>query len=262
MRFIYALILGLLFCPFVFSQRVAPTSKPLKLIGDETPLVQVKAEPRKFVGKPFVMTGAIEVSDYYNMAYSEAANSHYSFDFQEAIAPRKLGEDCSIYLKRSIGEKIVERIILKTKDGDRARIRVKVVMDPPRFRDDGDDWQMLELLDVQFSAAGGEEWGPWVIEASRKEAAEAAELEKQRAAMAEIERKKAAEKEKEKERAARTRKWTDRTGTFSLVAEYAGIANGKVTLRKKNGDAVRVPVDRLSEADRKWIDERSKQKRK
>ena len=49
---------------------------------------------------------------------------------------------------------------------------------------------------------------------------------------------------------ASARKWTDKTGKFSVEAEFVKLADGKVTLRKTDGRVIAVPVEKLSEADR------------
>lgn len=52
---------------------------------------------------------------------------------------------------------------------------------------------------------------------------------------------------------AELRTWKDATGKFSIEAEFAGIIAGDVRLKKADGSAVSVSLDRLSEADREWI---------
>ncbi|RKO97367.1 SLA1 homology domain 1-containing protein, partial [Caulochytrium protostelioides] len=45
------------------------------------------------------------------------------------------------------------------------------------------------------------------------------------------------------------RTWTDRTGGFSVAAEYLGLIDGKVHLHKTNGVKIAVPVEKLCAAD-------------
>jgi hypothetical protein len=52
---------------------------------------------------------------------------------------------------------------------------------------------------------------------------------------------------------AAPRKWTSADGKFSVQAELAGVSNGKVELRKLNGDVVQVPLEKLCDADRQWV---------
>jgi hypothetical protein len=45
------------------------------------------------------------------------------------------------------------------------------------------------------------------------------------------------------------RTWMDNTGTFRIEAQFLGVVEGKVRLRRKDGREIAVPLDRLSEAD-------------
>ena len=58
--------------------------------------------------------------------------------------------------------------------------------------------------------------------------------------------------------AARWRTWTDMTGGFSVEAEFGGYSAGVVTLKKPDGETVKVPMDRLSEGDQAWIRSRGR----
>ncbi len=49
------------------------------------------------------------------------------------------------------------------------------------------------------------------------------------------------------------RTWTDRSGKYQIQAKFLGIENGKVKLQKTDGKLVLVPVQSLSEADRRFI---------
>lgn len=50
-----------------------------------------------------------------------------------------------------------------------------------------------------------------------------------------------------------TRTWNDSTGAFSVEAQLAGVANGKVMLKKADGKIAAVPLERLSKEDRDFI---------
>jgi hypothetical protein len=50
------------------------------------------------------------------------------------------------------------------------------------------------------------------------------------------------------------RTWTDNTGTFRLEAEFLGVADGKVRLRRKDSREIAVPLDRLSAADKQEVE--------
>ena len=51
------------------------------------------------------------------------------------------------------------------------------------------------------------------------------------------------------------REWTDRTGKFSIEAEFVGLADGRVKLKRADGKAIELPINRLSEADRRYIEQ-------
>lgn len=54
------------------------------------------------------------------------------------------------------------------------------------------------------------------------------------------------------------RTWTDKSGEYSVEAEFISMAFGKVKLKKADGTIITMPLDRLSDDDRKWIQEKSK----
>ena len=52
-----------------------------------------------------------------------------------------------------------------------------------------------------------------------------------------------------------SRTWTDRTGKFRIEAEFVGETDGVVTLRKEDGEEIEVPLDKLSAADKRAVEE-------
>jgi hypothetical protein len=56
------------------------------------------------------------------------------------------------------------------------------------------------------------------------------------------------------------RTWNDATGAFSVKAEFVGVEDGKVKLKKADGKAVFVPLDRLSKEDQDFVTEQSQEK--
>ena len=49
------------------------------------------------------------------------------------------------------------------------------------------------------------------------------------------------------------RKWTDNTGKFSVEAELVEVKDDKVVLKRTSGSVITVPVARLSETDRQYL---------
>jgi hypothetical protein len=58
----------------------------------------------------------------------------------------------------------------------------------------------------------------------------------------------------EKPRRDVMRVWTDSTGKFQIEAKLVGVEGGKAKLAKPDGTVIHVPIDKLSEADRKFIE--------
>ncbi len=55
------------------------------------------------------------------------------------------------------------------------------------------------------------------------------------------------------------RAWTDATGSHTVEAEFRGVVNGIVSLEKKNGTIIKLPVEKLSKEDQEWLRQRDKQ---
>jgi thiol-disulfide isomerase/thioredoxin len=53
---------------------------------------------------------------------------------------------------------------------------------------------------------------------------------------------------------AENRTWTDATGKFSVSAELVGVQDGMATLHSTDGKELKVPLEKLSDADRKFIE--------
>jgi len=53
---------------------------------------------------------------------------------------------------------------------------------------------------------------------------------------------------------AEVRTWKDKTGKFSIRAELVESDGTKVTLKKTDGKVIKVPVDRLSDEDRQFLE--------
>ncbi len=57
---------------------------------------------------------------------------------------------------------------------------------------------------------------------------------------------------------AAMRLWTDASGNFQMQAVYRGLDNGKVMLEKPDGSVIRVPLEKLSAADRALVGKQSR----
>ena len=58
--------------------------------------------------------------------------------------------------------------------------------------------------------------------------------------------------------AAFARTWTDNSGKFAIEAELVQLEDGKVQLRKPDGSLVTVPLAKLSDGDRRYLESREK----
>lgn len=59
----------------------------------------------------------------------------------------------------------------------------------------------------------------------------------------------------EKEAAAEFRTWSDQSGQFEVVAKLLEVADEKVVLEREDGQEIRVPLARLSDADRRYVED-------
>ena len=137
-------------------------SSEVPLVGDETLLTAVKADPESFVDRPFVVTGGVEVDDYYNYGYRGLDRSYYSLSFHEVRAgdPQIFGERCTLYVRRDdAGKRVVDQILAGTAKGKQQLIRVKATLTAERYREGA--WNLCEVLDVQFARPGWKGWRPW-----------------------------------------------------------------------------------------------------
>jgi len=57
---------------------------------------------------------------------------------------------------------------------------------------------------------------------------------------------------------AHARKWTDSTGKYSVEAEFVELVGQTVTLRRSDGEVIRVPLERLSRSDRQYVQHRGR----
>jgi hypothetical protein len=84
-------------------------------------------------------------------------------------------------------------------------------------------------------------------------AAQREQQENQSRAKAELERKAAAER-------ARWRVWTDASRTHKLEARFKWMLGDKVKLVKRDGTELSIALEKLSEDDQRWIQDRTKKK--
>jgi thiol-disulfide isomerase/thioredoxin len=52
---------------------------------------------------------------------------------------------------------------------------------------------------------------------------------------------------------AEEREWADRSGKFTVMAEFVGVDGDNVVLRRSNGKEFKVPIERISDADQEFV---------
>ncbi len=52
------------------------------------------------------------------------------------------------------------------------------------------------------------------------------------------------------------REWTDRSGKYTIIAKFLEFKSGKVRLEKEDGSILSIPIGRLSQADRQYVEQR------
>jgi hypothetical protein len=246
----------------------------LPVLGDETPLVKIKANPGDYTHKPAIICGGLKISDEYVGPYKfkVMVEKFYSLLFVEfkATDTSKVGDYAHLYLaKSSYSRPIIDSIAkLQAKEfkGSLAA-RVQVCVNPAIIEHYTDPWRTMEVLDVQFPEKGGKGWEPWIIaDRVSKERAEAAKQDAEREKEAR-ERTAQIEKLREAERQAKApkfRTWTitDDDGEREITAKYKSRAMDKVKLELEEGTVISVPFDRLSEEDQKYVKGRAAIRRK
>jgi uncharacterized protein with WD repeat len=128
------------------------------------------------------------------------------------------------------------------------------------------DWDDYEVTGtMQYTTALGATKTVFVLRPTQKLKIAKQEAAKKRAAAREEKRlaeEKAAQAEKDRRRKEYTRTWTDASGERKVTAEFLYRVDDKVKLKKEDGTRVLVPLDKLSEADRQWVEAKGKGKSK
>ncbi len=133
-------------------------------------MTRLRANPQDYIGKEFVISGAIAISDYYNFGFSDSSDTHYSFKFIEVdkdFHPRESGH---VYLSRPLGRGLAEWVTKGQEDGfDAGFVSLKCTVDPVRIR--GNSEQIdghLEVIEWRFMNTTKDGWGPWVFDGFRQ----------------------------------------------------------------------------------------------
>ncbi|MCD6364375.1 MAG: hypothetical protein J7M14_00710 [Planctomycetes bacterium] len=139
----------------------------LPLIGDETALRNVKADPLQYIGKKIIVAGGIKVSDSYWGKYKEARTTHVCFELVECRADISVtGKHMRIYAARNIAGPLIDAVSKTEDDGFTYKaIRARICILAFRY-DKLWGSELAELLDWQFLNPDRVSWGPWASEAN------------------------------------------------------------------------------------------------
>lgn len=212
--------------------QVEGNAKKIPYRGDETPLVRVKANPEKYLGKTFVICGGLALRNYYNYSYENAENTFYSLSLHETgkdtASVGRSSERADLYLSKRIGAAIVDTLTKfeeENKSGKKKNLklaRVEVTLVPSKYAKDK-EWNMMEVIDVQFVEKDYKGWQPWIIEKEREE-----EMSRRKAQRNAIEKQRV--EEETKKQAAREAKIADKEG---MASSHLQLAKGLMSANPK-----------------------------
>jgi hypothetical protein len=160
-----------------------PAPEPIRvvgLVGDETALVRVKADPERFRNQEFIIVGGVRIDDVFISSYYSRQRDRYTcLVFAESGAT--LGEFGSeiawLYGNKSDPTTGIDKLIdleaaTKTRDVYQL-VRARVKFNSRAFREDK-QWNELELVELQFPNEDLTGWEPWGSEIAARRMAEAA----------------------------------------------------------------------------------------
>jgi hypothetical protein len=138
----------------------------IPMVGDEVSVSRLKADPANYVGKPFVLSGGIKVSDSYGFGFANTAADYYSFGLDVAARNGQTDDSVQVYMKRLDGAALAERVIRAEERGRNVSmaVRLRCIIQPERI-DGGLEHAIdaIEAFDWQVMSDGGG-WSPWTFE--------------------------------------------------------------------------------------------------
>jgi hypothetical protein len=128
---------------------------------------QIKAQPAKYIGTPFVMIGQLELGRYYGYGFANAAREYYSLTCRAVDREGKPGSDHGrLYLLRFLGRSLADRIERAEHEPDAAPVvaRLWCTIDPERCDKPEDAVSSVRVVDWQLLRRDGKTWTPWLYE--------------------------------------------------------------------------------------------------
>ena len=154
--------------PETGAKRDHPTRETLPVVGDEVSLARIKANPAQFTDRPFVITGGIRISNYYNYWFRKMGTAFFSFELTPVETDGKAArESVPVYVTRFLGGALAERV---TRAQEQARdsiaaVRLRCIIRSERLRGDvSEALDVMEATDWQALSSDSESWMPWTFE--------------------------------------------------------------------------------------------------
>jgi len=142
-----------------------PAVTEVPMMGDETSLVRIKADPRSYLDKTFVIVGGISASSYYGFGYRDAESTHYAMNFVEVDkSAKKTGNSADLYVPRTFSALLVERMVQAEEQGfSGLLVRIRATLDSARY-EGAMTWNLMEVIDWQMLDREANRWKPWALE--------------------------------------------------------------------------------------------------
>jgi len=212
----------------------------LPLVGDETSINAIVADPRKFMQRPIVICGTARIYNYYNFNYTESSATYFSLDFVELTKDMQPAGTLTVYAARNMAEPMVNEIlkVQQRGEGHRKVVRLKVMVTSRSFSDDGSFDDDAELIDWQFINSDRSGWAAWGSEQIATERAVAAKEQNEKIAAAQkldAERAVAARKASQKTALNYDQEQADKGDSFGLL---------RMGERYREGDGVPKDLDK------------------
>jgi hypothetical protein len=154
--------------PETGAKRPGESRETLPVVGDEVSLARIKANPDQYTDRPFVITGGIKVSNYYNFWFDNKASDYFSFDLTPVAADGQVAsEGVPVYVSRFFGTALTERV---TRVEERSRdtisaVRLRCIIRSERLQGDvSNALHVIEATDWQVPSSDWKSWMPWTFE--------------------------------------------------------------------------------------------------
>jgi hypothetical protein len=129
--------------------------------GEATTLTRIRANPERYIDKPFYLIGLLTIGNLYASGFEDASDDYYALNFLPVNKEAKTtGEDRTVYLSRFMGKVLVERITRADEATAHGAplVRLKCRIDSWRYEKLSDAIYNIRIVDWQAPAKGGKDW--------------------------------------------------------------------------------------------------------